>query len=81
MLGTSLFVSAYVIIDEGCPVAISVQSSDQAEIVCGWGRNRSFEFVTHREALRALVELGTDALERMDAALAADGATSSAPAC
>jgi hypothetical protein len=79
MLGTSLFVNAYVIINEGCPLAISVQNPEQAEIVCGWAPNRSFEFVVHREALRALVELGTDALERMDSA--ADESTSDAAAC
>jgi hypothetical protein len=81
MLGTSLFVNAYVIIKEGCPLAVSVQSSDQAEIVAGWPPNQSFDFVIHREALRALVELGTDALEQMDAALAADESTSDANAC
>lgn len=80
MLGTSLLVNAYVIIKEGCPVAISVQSPDQAEIVCGWPPNRSFDFVAHREALRALVQLGTEALERMDA-LATDGSTSDVAAC
>lgn len=69
MLGTSLFVRADVIIGEGCPLAIAMQSQDQAEIVCGWPPDRSFGFVTHREALRALVELGTDVLEKMDAAL------------
>jgi hypothetical protein len=67
MLGTSLFVNAYVIINEGCPVAISVQNPEQVEVVCGSTPGRSFDFVMHREALRALVELGTDALERMDA--------------
>jgi len=81
MLGESLIVNAYVIIKEGCPLAISVQSPEQAEIVCGWPPHRSFDFVLHREALRALVELGTDALERMDAALNADNPTSSAAAC
>jgi hypothetical protein len=81
MLGTSLVVNAYVIIKEGCPVAVSVQSAEQVEIVCGWVPNQSFDFVMHREALRALVELGTDALERMDAQLAAKGPTSSAHAC
>ena len=79
MLGMNLLVNAYVIIKEGCPVAISVQSSDQAEIVCGWPPNRSFDFVTHREALRALVQLGTDALEKMDA-LAADESVTDAAA-
>ena len=81
MLGTSLVVNAYVIIKEGCPLALSVLSSDQAEIVCGWPPNRSFDFVMHREALRAFVELGTDALERMDAALAADSPAPSVSAC
>jgi hypothetical protein len=81
MLGTSLFVNAYVIINEGCPIAISVQNAEQAEIVCGWAPNRSFDFVMHREALRALVELGTDALERMDAAPAEDEQSSDAAAC
>lgn len=80
MLGTSLLVNAYVIIDEGCPVAISVQNSDQAEIVCGWAPSRTFDFVMHREALRALVQLGTDALERMDARTFGE-TTSEAAAC
>jgi hypothetical protein len=79
MLGTSLFVNAYVIIGEGCPLAISVQSPDQAEIVCGWIPSHSFDFVVHREALRALVELGTDALERMDSGT--EESTSDAAAC
>lgn len=81
MLGTSLFVNAYVIINEGCPIAISVQNAEQAEIVCGWAPGRSFDFVMHREALRALVELGIDALERMDAAPAEDEQSSDAAAC
>lgn len=72
MLGTSLLVHAYVIIKEGCPVAISIQSPEQVEIVCGWAPNRAFDFVMHREALRALVELGTDALEKMDASASED---------
>jgi hypothetical protein len=80
MLGTSLLVNAYVIIKEGCPVAISVQGPEQAEIVCGWPPNRSFDFVAHREALRALVQVGTDALEKMDA-LAAEESSSDAAAC
>jgi hypothetical protein len=81
MLGTGLFVNAYVIIKEGVPLAVSVQSAYQAEIVCGWPPNQSFDFVIQRQALRALVELGTDALERMDAALAADKSTPDTAAC
>jgi hypothetical protein len=62
-------VNAYVLIKEGCPLAISIQTPEQVEIVCGKPPNQSFDMVLHREALRALVELGTDALERMDSAL------------
>ena len=68
MLGTSLFVNAYVLIKQGCPLAISIQTPEQVEIVCGKPPNKSFDMVLHREALRALVELGKDALERMDLA-------------
>ncbi|MFI7675155.1 hypothetical protein [Actinophytocola sp. NPDC049390] len=73
--------NAYVIVKDGCPLALSVLNPDQVEIVCGWPPNRSFDFVMHREALRAFVQLGTEALERMDAALAADDPAPSVPAC
>lgn len=66
MFGTSLVVGSYVVIREGCPLAISVEGPEEAQITCGRAPTNSFEFVVHREALRALVELGTDALERMD---------------
>lgn len=66
MLGTSLVVSSYVIIREGCPIAISVDGWDQAQITCGRVPSEAFEFVVQREALRALVEVGTDALREMD---------------
>jgi len=66
MLGTSLVVSSYVIIKEGCPIAISVDGPDQAQITCGRVPTEAFEFVVQREALRALVEVGTDALLEMD---------------
>ena len=77
----SLFVNAYVIIKEGCPLAVSVQDADRAAIVAGWPPDQSFDFAIQREALRALVELGTDALERMDASLAAGQSTPDAAAC
>ncbi|MBB4905602.1 hypothetical protein [Actinophytocola algeriensis] len=66
VLGASLVVSSYVIIREGCPIAISVDGQDQAQITCGWVPSEAFEFVVAREALRALVEVGTDALREMD---------------
>jgi uncharacterized protein (UPF0548 family) len=66
MLGANLVVSSYVIVREGCPVAISVDGPDQAQITCGTIPTDAFEFVLQREALRAIVELGVDALEEMD---------------
>ena len=78
MLGASLLVNAYVIIKDGVPLAISVLNADQAEIVCGWKPNNSFDFVMHREAMRALVQLLTEALEKMDENLAAVEQQSSA---
>lgn len=80
MFGEGLSVNAYVVVDQGCPVAISVRGPEQVEIVCGWSPRHSFDWAMHREALRALVQLGTDALEQMDAALAADEAASNAAA-
>ncbi|MFI7672598.1 hypothetical protein [Actinophytocola sp. NPDC049390] len=66
MLGASLVVSSYVIIREGCPLAVSVDGPDQAQITCGWLPSDAFEFTVSRSALRALVELATDALLEMD---------------
>jgi hypothetical protein len=66
MLGASLVVSSYVIIREGCPIAISVDGPDQVQITCGWPPSETFEFTMSRQALRAIVELGVDALREMD---------------
>jgi hypothetical protein len=66
MLGTNLVVSSYVVVREGCPVAITVDGPDQVQITCGTIPSDAFEFILQREALRAIVELGTDALEEMD---------------
>lgn len=70
MYGTDLLVSSYVVIRHGCPIAISVDSPEQAQITCGRLPSDAFEFIVHREALRALAELALDALEQMDAAVA-----------
>lgn len=66
MLGPNLIVSSCVVIREGCPVAMSIDSTDQVQVTCGTIGVDAFEFVLQREALRALVELGTDALEEID---------------
>lgn len=68
----SLYVNAYTVINDGCPIAISVESADQVEIVCGWKPSQVFEFILQREALRAMVEVCTEALEEMDARAAAN---------
>lgn len=57
---------AYVIMRDGCPVRIAIERDDYVEIACGASREEHFEFVLHREVLRTLVGLGTDALRRMD---------------
>ena len=69
MLGANLVVSSYVIVREGCPVAFCVDSPDQVQVVCGRLPSDAFEFVLQREALRAFVELGQEALTEMDGAL------------
>lgn len=71
----TLYVNSYVVINDGCPLAISVSDPNHVEIVCGWTPHRAFEFVLQREALRSLIELGTEALESMDAAHADDKVT------
>lgn len=67
MLGASLIVGAYVVIREGCPIAMSIDDAEQAQVVCGTVAVDAFEFVLHREALRAIVELGSDVVAEMDA--------------
>lgn len=66
MLGKDLIVSSYVVIKHGCPLAISVDGPDQVQVTCGRVPSDSFEFVMEREALRAFVQLGSDALAEMD---------------
>lgn len=68
MLGRSLVVSSYVVIQEGCPLAVATEGNDHVQIICGWPPHDSFEIVLQRQALRALVEIGTDALARLEAA-------------
>jgi hypothetical protein len=55
-----------VVIREGCPVAMSIDNADQVQVTCGTVGVDAFEFVLAREALRAIVELGADALAEMD---------------
>jgi len=67
MLGTNLVVQSYVIINEGCPLAISTEGTDHVRIRCGGSTGDAFEIVVQYGALRALVELGVDALQEVDA--------------
>jgi hypothetical protein len=66
MLGQSLVVQSYVIINEGCPLAITTEGIDHLRIACGTPSAETFELVVQPGALRALVELGTDALQKLD---------------
>lgn len=63
---TVLRQSAYVVITDRCPIAITTEGDDYVEINCGRSRDEHFEFVLHREALRTILTLGTEALQRMD---------------
>ncbi len=67
MLGTSLLVKSYIVINEGCPLTITREGPDHMLIRCGGAGDEPFEIVVQHEALRALVELGTDALQEIDA--------------
>jgi hypothetical protein len=67
----SLYVNSAVAIDRGCPLAITVHSPERAGILCGWPPQQTVQMSLGREALRALVELGIDALAKMDAAAGA----------
>jgi len=73
MFGTDLIVSSYVVVREGCPVAFSVDSPDQVQVTCGRAPSDAFEFILEREALRAFVELGVEALHEMDGAVSRSG--------
>lgn len=66
MLGQQLVVSSYVMIKKGCPLAITIDNTNQVTVLCGPTPDDGFEFVLEREALRTFVELGTDALQEMD---------------
>jgi len=74
MLGKSLIVQSYVIIDEGCPLAITTEGTNHVLIRCGGGSSDAFEIVVHPQALRALVELGNDALQEINKPGPADSA-------
>ena len=73
MLGTSLLVRSYVVINEGCPLAITREGTDHVLIVCGGPPGDAFEIVVQHQALRALVELGVDALRQLPAGDGAHG--------
>ncbi|WP_166664334.1 hypothetical protein [Actinophytocola oryzae] len=45
---------------------MTIDNAEQAQITCGRPPTESFEFVIHREAIRALAELCDDALQQMD---------------
>ncbi|MDQ3788516.1 MAG: hypothetical protein M3422_14900, partial [Actinomycetota bacterium] len=68
MLAESLVVNSYVVIRKGCPLAVSAEGPDHVQIVCGWPPYNAFELVMEHQALRALVEITTEALAQLDAA-------------
>lgn len=67
MLEQRLVLRSYVIINEGCPLAMTAEGPDHVLILCGTPSGEAFEIVVQHQALRALIELGNDALEKIDA--------------
>jgi hypothetical protein len=67
MLGKTLIVSSYVIITDNCPLAIKREGDDHVQIQCGNPPADGFEIVVQPGALRALVGLGTEMLQELDA--------------
>jgi hypothetical protein len=49
----------------GCPMRYVINSADEMVIVFGDGQHE-FEFALHSGALHALVQLGTEALKKMN---------------
>jgi hypothetical protein len=68
MLGSTLLVSSYVVVRDGCPVKFSVDGPDQVQVTCGVIPTDAFEFVMQQEALRDFVTRGAEALRAMDLA-------------
>ena len=65
MLGDTLVMRSYVMINKGCPLAFSFEGTDHVTVACGRS-GESFELVFELDALRAMVELGNDALEQAE---------------
>ncbi len=68
MLAQSLVVNSYVVIQQGCPLAVAAEGPDHVQIVCGWPPHNAFELVVEHQALRGLVEITTEALAQLDTA-------------
>jgi hypothetical protein len=64
-LGTSLAMRSQIVINEGCPLAITRDQFGNVVILCGGHSSESVEIVTQPSGLRALVELGADMLEQI----------------
>ena len=66
MLGQNIDVKSWVVIDDGCPIAISKEGTDHLRIACGTPSTQMFELLLQPGALAALVEAGLDALQELD---------------
>jgi hypothetical protein len=68
MIGNGLVVQSYIVINDGCPMAISREGNDHVTIRCGGSIGESFEIVAQLNALRALGELCQDMVKQLDSA-------------
>jgi hypothetical protein len=67
MIGMSLVVKSYIVVNDGCPLSIMDEGPDHVMLRCGGSTGESFEIVIQHNALRELVKLGEDKLADIDA--------------
>ncbi|MGH3761013.1 hypothetical protein [Actinophytocola sp.] len=65
MYSDQLNVSAYIILQDGCPLSFTVLGSGQVEVTCGEPRD-GCQLLLDAESLRRFLALGRAAMERMD---------------
>ncbi len=73
MRHTSLTVSSWVAIGEGCPMSFEILGSGETHFLCGTATD-GFEFNFEADALREFLKLGAQALAQMDARYAKEHA-------
>lgn len=68
-------VTTWISIDDGCQISFDVKGSGEMDFIIGENDIEGFGMNLRSEALREFVSLGAEALCRMDALAADEGAT------